>query len=197
MNAKAQLLTTGDVARLCGFSPSAVLQWIRSNKLSAYSSPGGQHRIDPEQLLEFLQKHGMRIPLELASANGHRILVVEDDESVRDLLIRFLNDSDIPCTVESAGNGVIGCLKIPTFKPDLVVLDLVMPELDGVEMCRTVKGSEEFAGIKVLVITGQPDDEQLHHAMSAGADGWIARPVVMQDFIRKVEETIGLSSATT
>jgi len=197
MSAKAQLLTTGDVARLCGFSPSAVLQWIRSNKLSAYSSPGGQHRIDPEQLLEFLQKHGMRIPREMASVNGYRVLVIEDDKSVRDLLIQHLNDSDIPCTIESASNGVIGCMKIPTFKPELVVLDLTIPELDGVEMCRTVKGSDEFAGVKVLVMLEHPDDEQIDHAMSADADGWIAKPVVMQDFILKVEETIGLSSATS
>lgn len=59
------LFTTGQVAELCGFSPSAVLQWIRAGKLTAYHSPGGQNRVTPEDLLRFMRSHGMRIPPEL------------------------------------------------------------------------------------------------------------------------------------
>jgi len=192
MKSSSRLLTTGDVARLCGFSPSAVLQWIRSGKLPAYSSPGGQHRIDPQRLLAFLREHRMRVPPELAPGDTHRILIVDDEETIRELLTQVLKESDIPCVAESAKNGVIGCMKIPIFKPHLITLDIVMPELDGVEMCRSVKSSDEFADTKVLIVTGYADDERLQRALAAGADDWLAKPVNISVFIKKVAELLGI-----
>ena len=158
MRTSRKLLSTGQVAELCGFSPSAVLQWIRSGKLPAYSSPGGQNRIDPEHLLGFLHAHGMRVPPELESLDVHRVLIVEDEAFVCEVLERMLRESGLPCEVEGAENGVIGCMKIPTFRPHLIVLDVIMPELDGGELCHVVRASKEFSGTKLLLVTGYPDD---------------------------------------
>ena len=190
-----RLLTTGDVAKLCGFSPSAVLQWIRAGKLSAFSSPRGQHRVDPADLLTFLKENNMRVPPELSPEDKEfRILIVDDDESIHGVLKAMLLESRIPCKVDVALNGVIGCMKIPIFAPHLIVLDLVMPELDGVEMCRSVKGSQEFGDTKVLLITGYADDERLREAIDAGADDWIAKPVKTDQFMAKVAKVLGLKT---
>ena len=197
MEPTSKLLTTGDVARLCGFSPSAVLQWIRGGKLAAYSSPGGQYRVDPQELLSFLREHNMRVPPELSPEEGYRILIVDDDERIRDLFVQILTESDIPCVVETAKNGVVGCMKIPIFKPHLVTLDIVMPELDGVEMCRSVKATDKFGDIKVLLVTGFPDDERLQAALDAGADDWLAKPVDVRLLIEKVSTLLGISSSSS
>jgi len=191
-----KLLTTGDVARLCGFSPSAVLQWIRSGKLEAYSSPGGQHRVDPGNLLCFLKAHKMRIPSELApQSDGYRILIVDHNNTLGDILRNALTESRIPCAVDVARNGVIGCMKIPTFKPDLILLDITMRELDCVEMCRAVKGSQELAHTRVLLVTGHDDNGRRNEALKAGADDWIAKPLSASRLLAKVAETLGIENS--
>lgn len=190
-----RLLTTGDVARLCGFSASAVLQWVRSGKLDSYSSPGGQHRIEPEGLLTFLRAHNMRIPPELEPGNReHRILIVDSDEGIRNVLESTLLQSAPPCLVESAANGVTGCMKLPTFKPDLVVIDMLTPGLDVVEVCRSVKTDDELSGTKILLITARPDDDRLELARRAGADDWTAKPVSVDEFLRKVRALLGIAA---
>ena len=83
-------------------------------------------------------------------------------------------------------------MKIPIFKPHLIVLDVVMPELDGVEMCRSVKSSDAFRDTKVLLISGYPEDERLQKALLAGADDWIAKPVTARPFIEKVAAMLGV-----
>jgi excisionase family DNA binding protein len=193
--ARAKLLSTGRVATLCGFSTSAVLQWIRSGKLAAYTSPGGQHRVRPEELLRFLRQHGMHVPPELAPAGPYRVLIVDDEAVVRDVLRRMLWESPLDCTVEMAENGVVGCMKLPVCRPHLVVLDIVMPEIDGVELCRTIKASEELAGTKVLLITGYQSDDRLARGLEAGADGWLAKPILLEPFLTQVAELLGLQPA--
>jgi len=110
------------------------------------------------------------------------------------VLTSMLNESGLPCKVDSAKNGVIGCMKIPIFKPHLLVLDIVMPELDGVEMCRSVKNSQEFLDTKVLLITGHTEDGRLEQALEAGADDWIAKPVKYDKFMTKVCGVLGIEN---
>ena len=77
-------------------------------------------------MLDFLKADGMHVPPE--ALDTYRILIVEDEESVRDALGRALRDSGIPCEIETAEDGVVGCMKIPTFRPHLIVLDAILPE---------------------------------------------------------------------
>ena len=188
-----RLLSTGDVARLSGFSPSAVLQWIHAGKLRSYSSPGGQHRIDPAEFLECLKAHGMRVPPELEADGVRRVLIVEDEEQVREALRVMLARSGLNLVVEAADSGVAGCMRIPVFRPHLVVLDLVIPLLDGVELCRWLKASPEFGDTKVLLTTGYPDDERFRAAQEAGVDDWMFKPVRVAPFVSKVAALLGIA----
>lgn len=188
-----KLLSTGDAARLSGFSPSAVLQWIHAGKLRSYSSPGGQHRIDPAEFLEFLKAHGMRIPAELEPDGPRRVLIVEDEEQVREALREMLTRSGLNVEVDTAETGVAGCMRIPVFKPHLVVLDIVIPLLDGAELCRWLRASEDHGHTKVLLTTGFPDDDRFRAAVSAGADDWIFKPVRMAPFVSKVAALLGIA----
>lgn len=236
-----KLLSTGEVARLSGFSPSAVLQWIHSGKLRSYSSPGGQHRVDPAELLEFLDEHGMRVPPELRPDDAHdcgpshgegaqeptpplaasprrkarqdaapspqgtaasggspsaapRVLIVEDDRAVRDVLARILTVSGLGVEVETAESGVEGCVKIPVFEPQLIVLDIEMPVFDGVELCRWVKEAQELKETKLLLLASDPHDERLRVAMLAGADEWMIKPVRVMPFLSTVTQLLGMEA---
>ncbi|MBL7222866.1 MAG: response regulator [Candidatus Brocadiae bacterium] len=192
-----KLLSTGDVARLSGFSPSAVLQWIHSRKLRSYSSPGGQHRVEPGDLLDFLQAHGMRVPTELLPESTRRVLVVEDDRAVRDVLARILNVSGLALDVDTADGGVEGCAKVPVFKPHLVVLDLEIAGFDPVELCRWVRDSAELADTRIMLLASDPNDETLRLAMMAGADEWLIKPVRVMPFLTLVTRLLDMDGPSS
>ncbi len=187
-----RLLSTGEVARLSGFSPSAVLQWIHAGKLRSYSSPGGQHRIAPDELLTFLKQHGMHVPSELRTRSKERVLIVEDDRAVREVLGRILTVSGLNLKVESADGGIEGCVKLSSFKPHLIVLDTELPNFDGVELCRWVKESDTFADTAVLLLASDPNNEGLRLAMLAGADEWMIKPVRVMPFLNQVTHLLEL-----
>ena len=124
-------------------------------------------------------------------AGTYRILIVDDEEGVRDVLGRVLRESGVPCEIETAENGVTGCMRIPVFRPHLIVLDAILPELDGAELCHVVRVSSEFAHTRLLLVTGNPDDPRVQSALDAGADDWIAKPVDLEQFVAKVAGLLG------
>ena len=126
------------------------------------------------------------------SREKNRILVVDDEESVRRLLIRILEESDIECLVEEASDGAIGCVKLGIFRPQLLIVDLRMPGLDGEYLCKYLKREPEFADVKIIVVTGHPEDEAVARIMDAGANAWMAKPVDIGLFLRNVKECLGL-----
>lgn len=192
MSGSSKLLTTGQVAKLCGFSPSAVLQWINTKKLPAYSSPGGRHRVDPADLLEFLEIHGMHVPPELRRAVMRRVLIVDDEEPVRKTLRDMLGELSVACEIEEAASGAEGCVKVASFRPDLLVLDVKMPGVDGEDLCRYLRSSPEFNAVKVLVVTGYADDETISRMKEAGADAWLAKPVKPEEFLKAARDLLGI-----
>jgi len=197
MAASAKLLTTGQVAKLCGFSPSAVLQWINAKKLPAYSSPGGRHRVAPADLVEFLKAHGMHIPAELQREAAHRILIVDDEAEVRRVLRALLKEGGLNCVTEEAASGAEGCVKVASFRPHLLILDIKMPGIDAVDLCRYLRSSAEFADVKILVVTGYADDDNISRMMDAGADAWLAKPVELNEFVGMARQLLGIEVAET
>jgi CheY-like chemotaxis protein len=132
--------------------------------------------------------------MEMSSSTPLRILVIDDQKVIRTLLARTLSKSAIPCEVELAENGVDGCMAIARFRPHLVILDVVMPELSGEAICWAIKTSVIHASTKVLLITGKPDDPQLEAALAAGADAWLAKPFSPDELLDKVAELLGLDA---
>jgi len=188
----AKLLTTGQVARLCGFSPSAVLKWIRAGKLPAYSSPGGKNRIAPDDLLAFLSKYRMRVPPELASGARCRVLILAHDDLARQSLARMLAATGLRCQADSVADGITGCFRIAERRPHLVIVDLDMPRLDAADLCRSMKASPELADTRILAITHHPDSVKLRQVLEAGADDWVARSAGFGQFAAKLADMMRL-----
>jgi DNA-binding response OmpR family regulator len=111
--------------------------------------------------------------------------VVDDDERVRGLLHRALEDGMPGCVVEEAEDGLAAQAKIPAFRPHLLVLDLCMPRLDGAELCRWVKtsGSPET---KVVILTANTDAGLLGRALEAGAEAWMPKPSSLPALLAKI-----------
>lgn len=182
---KAGLMTAGEVAAHCHVSYQAVKQWVTSGKLKAYFTPGRHRRIRVEDFREFLQKYDMP-PLEETSASKRRVLIVDDDPAIVHLLTRFFGKMG-EYDLATAEDGFDAGIQMTSFRPDLVVLDLMMPNLDGFTVCRKIKSAPATRDIQVLVITGYCTGENVQKALKCGADDCLAKPFKMGELKKRVE----------
>ena len=185
-------LTTGDIARYCNTSATQVNRWIHSGVLSAFKTPGGQNRVTREEFKRFLKKHEM--PLEedfFRERTATKILVVDDDQSVVSAICNLLKVQPEDFLVEEATSGYEALLIAGDFKPDLIVLDIRMPEIDGFEVCRRLKTNKKMDyAKKILVITGYSESYKHQEILNAGADDYLLKPFEMRTFLERVRALV-------
>lgn len=116
-----------------------------------------------------------------------RILVVDDDKSIREMLIQALTGQSL-YMVEEASNGIEACIKLGTYRPDLLILDMFMPEMDGLEVCRTIKSEPELSDTKVIITTGFPGHSKLKEVASLGFTRIYSKPFNLQDFLDVIND---------
>ncbi len=114
-----------------------------------------------------------------------KILIVDDDPDIRKIMTRFLSAKDYEVAV--ASDGFEAGTKVMDFNPDLLVLDLIMPGIDGFEVCKRIKKNPRTSHIKVLAITGYDTEENRDRIMEAGVDGYLAKPIERDRLLEEVE----------
>ncbi len=119
-----------------------------------------------------------------------RILVVDDDQAMRSLLIEALT-LDHRYLVEEASNGIEASIKLGTYRPDLLILDIFMPEMDGVEVCRIIRGEPELSDMKVIITTGHPEHPKLDEVVNLGFTNIFAKPFVLLQFVEDIRKILG------
>jgi two-component system response regulator RpaA len=134
-----------------------------------------------------MEEHDIPIPHDLEGEKARKVLVVDDEKTIRELVIRALEKIDDSLIVEEAEDGVAGCIKLGSFIPDLLVLDLMMPKADGYTVCEKVRADANMQRTKILVLTGYPSPENVERAMEVGADDWLAKPFEIKSFTEKVK----------
>lgn len=194
MNLTLQI-TTRQAASHCQIAIQTLKRWIEMGTLQAVRTPGGHHRIEVEEFQRFLREQRMppypRPPLE-----EERILIVDDNRAVVDLLISVFANDPRAFKLETATDGFEALLKIGFFKPALLILDVSMPGMDGIEVCRRLKTQPETRALRILGITGHP--EKVSALMKAGADGCLAKPFSLAELQSEVDRLLsarGLSNA--
>lgn len=176
-------LSTGDMARFCQVTPATIVNWIRAGKLEVYTTPGGQYRMERAKFIEFLQESGFPIPEDLQESGVRRVLVIDDDPDILDMLKEVLEEHDPSLEVDGATNGYDALLKVGKTKPDVISLDLMMPKMDGAEMLRRLRGNAETKNIRVVVVTALHSNTDLvRRAKRIGVDGFITKPVDLTHF---------------
>lgn len=118
-----------------------------------------------------------------------RILVVDDDKSVRDVMAKILTRGRY-YSVDEACSGIDACIRLESSRPDLLILDIFMPDMDGLEVCRAIKTQPELSGTKVIVITGFPDHPKLKEVAEMGFNNIYAKPVKFQDLLKEVDNIL-------
>ena len=187
---KEKPFTTGDIAKYCHVTQVGVLKWIKSGKLKAYSTPGGHYRILRHDFRNFLQQYKMPIDESFFSGIAKRVLVVDDEPTMVELVIQSLQPDSPNYVFATAGDGYEAGLQMAAFKPDVVILNSTMPQLDGCEDCQRIKSEATTQHIRVLAITDLVQDTKLR---AAGADYCLTKPLQTDELRTHVRRLVGFS----
>jgi excisionase family DNA binding protein len=179
--------TTFEVSALCEVNPTTVQNWVKDKKLKAYSTPGGHRRIRHDDLVSFLKRFRMPLPRELA-AEG-LVLIVDDEAEVCDVLRSVIESWDETLEVATEPSGVEALLFMGERKPDLLVVDILMPGMNGIDLCRKLKRNPTTRNIKIIAITGKLEPGIRERSLEAGADVFLAKPL---DFVKFREASLKL-----
>jgi len=179
-----RFFTTSEVARYCAVTNDGVLKWIKSGKLRAFSTPGGHYRVSAEDFRAFLEKFD--IPVDEGFFQGSQreraVLVVDDEPNIREIVGRLLKELDPDLRVEEACDGYEAGIKIGSLQPDLVIVDVMMPRVDGISLCRSIRDNPKTRHVKVMAITAFPEQDNVKKMYDAGADLCLIKPLQFEHF---------------
>ena len=184
-------LTTGQIAQYCHVSHRAVLKWVASGKLKAYRTPGKHSRVSIEDFVAFLNQYKMPVPAELIhTVILRKILIVDDDRGIVSSLHRALTLEN-KYLIEIAYDGFEAGKKFVVFKPQLIILDIHMPGLDGYQVCANIRCDPGNKSVKILAISGVSEPQEIKKIMDLGADDYLSKPFSNKVLKEKVSRMLG------
>ena len=166
------IYTTHEVSRLLHVNPRSVINWIEQNLLPSYRTPGGHRRIRHDDLLAFLRKHQIPIPATLVDGR-FGVLIVDDEDEIVELIKNFLERQGA-YDISTASDGITALIEVGRTKPDLLILDIMIPGVDGVEVCRRIK-AEPSNKTTIIAVSGTMEKER--KVLQAGADAFMLKPI--------------------
>ncbi|TRX02639.1 response regulator [Candidatus Methylobacter oryzae] len=171
-NQNKSYLSPREAAKLLMVSPITVRAWAQKGLLPSETTLGGHRRFLRESVEQFA-KQSKAIP----ERSDLRVLIVDDDKQVAGFLVEWLSGLDEPFIVSSAADGFEAGSKVYTFEPDIILLDLMMPKLDGFAVCQQIKADPDTRDIRVIAMTGYPSLENEQRILEAGAEICISKPL--------------------
>jgi excisionase family DNA binding protein len=179
---ESEWLTLGQAARFLGVAQSTIRKWSDQGRVPAFYTPGGHRRYRRGDLESFLDRSG---PGGRPKA-GPLVLLVDDDDKVRELVRVNLEFEGY--TVREASSADEGLTAIAEAKPDLVLLDVMMPHVDGWEMLRRIQDQYGAGAIPVVMFSGQVDERAQNQAASSGAQAFVGKPFDLQQLIDQTKQ---------
>ena len=182
------VFTTGEAAEICGLSQQTIIRCFDSGQLGGFRVPGSKfRRIPRDKLLKFIKENG--IPLDGLESDKTRVLVVDDDPDIVELLVDALA-SDGRFEVRTASTGFDAGVEANRFRPDVVVLDYMLPDINGNVVCKTIRESEDLQYTRILVISGVVNRAEVDSLLEAGADDFIKKPFNIETVIERIVELV-------
>ena len=176
-------LTLGQAAKFLGVAQSTIRKWSDVGRVPAFYTPGGHRRYKRGDLEAFLERSGPGQP-----ARGPLVLLVDDDPQVREVV--RINLEMEGYAVREAGNAEEGLALVDEERPDLILLDVLMPQVDGWEMLRQVQERHGVGAIPVVMFSGKVNEESAQEATARGAQGFVGKPFDPQQLIEHAKQLL-------
>jgi excisionase family DNA binding protein len=181
-----KVMTVYEASKYCNVSSKTIINWVDSGHIKAYRTVGGHRRINKSDLESFMEKQGIPIPGIQEGNVRKKILVVDDDPIIVETIVMALEEDEHGYEVISASDGFEAGLQVSHFLPDLLILDIMMPDIKGFEVCRTIKNNEDTKHIKIIVLSAYLDDEKFAKMKEHGADICFSKPLPLPQLKEQV-----------
>jgi excisionase family DNA binding protein len=178
------LFTTGEAAEICRVSQQTIIRCFDSGRLEGFRVPGSRFRRIPRQsLIKFMKDNS--IPPDNLESGKKRVLIVDDDAEIVELMADVLG-RDGRFEIKTASSGYEAGMSTQQFRPDLILLDYMLPDVNGNVVCQTVKSNPEFENTKIIIVSGVVKQDEIDQLLKSGAEGFIKKPFTITELTDKV-----------
>ena len=185
---KKQVLTTGEAAELCRVSQQTIIRCFDSGRLTGFRVPGSRfRRIPRSELIRFMRVNN--IPVDLLDHNRVRVLVVDDDPSIVRIIEEMLGREE-RFEIRTVSTGYDAGMVTREFRPNIVLLDYMLPDVNGNIVCERIRSDSELADTKIIIISGVVRQAEIDCLLESGADAFIPKPFQVEELIEKIDGLI-------
>ncbi len=184
------LLTTGEAAEICSVSQQTIIRCFDSGRLEGFRIPGSRfRRIPRESLIKFMRENHM--PLDNVETGKRKILIVDDDEEIVELMVDVLS-RDGRFDIKTASSGYDAGIMTEQFRPDLVLLDYMLPDVNGNIVCQAIRRNPQLQNIRIIIISGVVNASEIEDLLEAGAEEFIRKPFDIVELVEKISGVLQL-----
>jgi excisionase family DNA binding protein len=187
----SKFLKTNEAAKFLGVSRSSLTNWVKQGLLDGGVTPGGHYRFTTDELIYFADRRGLSLPDSVDEHKAVRILVIEDDESFREFLKDALEEFS-GYELKETVDGMKGALLVGTWMPDLIILDIRMPNMNGIEFLRMLRENPNTSEVKVIVASAHLSPETRRDVENLDADIILEKPVRLARLVAAIQQLIKL-----
>ncbi len=182
------VFTTGEAAEICKVSQQTIIRCFDSGRLKGFRVPGSRfRRIPREALVAFMKDNN--IPPDSLDTGKQKILVVDDDPEIVELFVDVL-ERDGRFEVKTASTGYDAGMLTQEFMPDLLILDYMLPDINGNVVCQTVRKNSNFEHMKIIIVSGVVNQDEINDLLKAGADEFVKKPFNIEKLIDRIGELL-------
>jgi len=188
------VFTTGEAAKICKVSQQTIIRCFDSGQLKGFRVPGSRFRRIPRaELYSFMRDNG--IPTDALESGKRKILVVDDDQELVDLIVDVLV-KDGRFEVRSVNNGFDAGMMVKEYHPDLLVLDVMLPDINCREVCQRVRSDKTMDDVKIICISGMIENDKIEDLKAAGANDFMHKPFEVDQLIDRIGALLDVESVT-
>jgi excisionase family DNA binding protein len=189
------VFTTGEAAKICKVSQQTIIRCFDNGQLKGFRVPGSRfRRIPREALYKFMKDNG--IPTDALESGKRKVLLVDDEPEIVELINRAL-DEDGRFEVRIAANGFDAGMMVKEYRPDLIILDVMLPDINGKEVCHRVRADQNLEEVRIICISGMVEEDKIQELKLAGADDFIHKPFDVEVLIERMCMQLDMEPATT
>jgi excisionase family DNA binding protein len=188
------VFTTGEAAKICKVSQQTIIRCFDNGSLKGFRVPGSRfRRIPRDQLFSFMRDNG--IPTDALESGKRKVLIVDDDEELVELLSDVF-EKDGRFEIRTANNGFEAGMLVREFRPDLVVLDVMLPDINGKEVCQRVRSDNSLEAVKIICISGMVEQDKVAELKAAGANDFMHKPFNVERLLDRACDLLDIERAS-
>jgi len=185
------LFTTGEAAKICNVSQQTIIRCFDSGRLEGFRVPGSRFRRIPRQsLIKFMKRNN--IPLDNIESGKRKVLIVDDDAEIVELIVDVLV-RDGRFEIRTAASGYDAGIQTQQFRPDLILLDYMLPDVNGNVVCQTIRKNPEFEDIKIVIVSGVIKQDEIDLLLKSGAEDFVKKPFNIVELTDKIADVLQMS----